>query len=714
MLVQNEDDNQTVFEIDEQGQVQLLDEDLPLQEELKVLAEYQYLGDFQSDHGDEVEGVIDEQDLETETAAEDEPTPGTMTSATMSSSEAGVPTPGSLTSATMTAGEGDTEGMVEAEAVPENPFPASNPVERVRKDHKLSDFSLAFGLYCIQNGVSRKQYSMLKEILDLLKDGGREKINALPDIVDTLKRHVREKLPSLQMRTRTLTLNPDKLPSSRLHAAEVASMGDKEPTENLYFMNPIDVYSRVLSSKLADSMHFGMATLVDNPTEAWHSLQWAASIRSTSGDFAYYPNVEGQDRNPIFPGDFLRFKCGHVSCFCRKDDDALHDMTKCHSGQVLAIYRDQRKESWKLGNPTESVGVIDGQQGQIVLVLSRLWEGKELIRANAKYNIQIKTNPITINELDSHELILTLDPVEYISSNMVIDQVTNIGFDYAFGSHCKFHDDPVPTTSKRLVRRVYHMGHSAYLPVCKVAPVAGQLEMEVFGRDALVRLFTMSGKIRSMPSLTFADGFGLYRVMYKALMGVYNEITALPKAEHSRQINIFPLTLGPHGSNLVDVMKTLEPMTALDKGLIVKINGESVVLCAPILAFTGDMPQQQANSGMLSVQATQGCRSCEVDSKKRGDLDYDIVGNQRGHIDVQRQRRLMDGMNLTNKKKYSSAHGLAIEAPAVGHIAPALDVIRGRPSDSAHSEFGGIVKMIHQILLDQVWLFPFSLCHFHG
>jgi hypothetical protein len=142
-------------------------------------------------------------------------------------------------------------------------------------------------------------------------------------------------------------------------------------------------------------------------------------------------------------------------------------------------------------------------------------------------------------------------------------------------------------------------------------------------------------------------------------------------------------------------MKTLQPMTALDRGVVVDVNGEATTLCAPVFAFTGDMPQQQANSGCLGVTAHMGCRSCEVTIKRRGDLKFDIVIGSRGHFEMLRQRRHMDTLSTTDKRKYSTATGIAINPPAVMEIAPSLDLVSGRPSDVAYSEYGGISKMVH-------------------
>ena len=43
---------------------------------------------------------------------------------------------------------------------------------------------------------------------------------------------------------------------------------------------------------------------------------------------------------------------------------------------------------------------------------------------------------------------------------------------------------------------------------------------------------------------------------------------------------------------------------------------------------------------------------------------------------------------------------------AIVHIAPALDISYSRPTDTAHSEYGGITKMPHQLLVDQVFSSP--------
>lgn len=596
-----------------------------------------------------------------------------------------------------------THATTAAGVEPSDPYSGSQPISQPRRDWDLDDFNMALGIFCIDNAISRPQYTALKEILQLLKKGdGLSKLDRLPETVDTLKSHVREELPHIQVRSKEVVLNPKKLSSSRQIAA-LASDKDK-PVQDLFFMNPVDMFGRVLSSTLANSMHFGLAQLVDNPTEAWHSLQWAGMVRTTSGDLPFYPEAtaapadDGQ-RDPIFPGDVISFKCGYVACTsCRGNRPTLH------TGQVFGIYRDNR-QSRLLGeagvvNPKHQVDTVPANA--IVLLVARIFNGQALLRIQKKRKVEIRVNPVDPKDLSPGEQVLVIEPLEYVDPNMVAHRV-DLPFDYGLGSSVSFSDDPQPTAARPYIRRAYHTKESAILPMCKVTPVPGVLEVNQFGRNELIKKFARGSNVRSMPIYSFIDGFGLYRTMRKSVMGVYMQSVAMPKAEHTRQANVFPLTLGPHASNFEDVAKAVAPMRFLESGMSTVINGQETTVCTPVLALTGDMVQQNQNSGCLSVAANIGCRSCTVPSAERGNLEYDVVDNQRSHYEVTRQRRALDEQAAKTKKDaFSSKHGVSVDKPAVLHIAPALDLIAGRPGDTAHSEFGGITKMTHQLLLDVV------------
>jgi len=82
--------------------------------------------------------------------------------------------------------------------------------------------------------------------------------------------------------------------------------------------------------------------------------------------------------------------------------------------------------------------------------------------------------------------------------------------------------------------------------------------------------------------------------MYRALMGMYMILAGLSFVERSRPSNVVPLTLGPHGADMEDIVSTLEStLRKLEHGVEVKINGKTVRLVAFVLAFVGDMPNNR-------------------------------------------------------------------------------------------------------------------------
>lgn len=391
------------------------------------------------------------------------------------------------------------------------------------------------------------------------------------------------------------------------------------------------------------------------------------------------------------------FRCGNRACTkCRGDNPRLH------TGQVVGIYRDNRQNRL-LGEAdvTETAHEVDTVPfNEPVLLVARMFNARALLNIHRKRGIEVRGKPVVAKDLGPNEQILVIDPLEYVDPNKVVRRV-DLDFDYSFDSSVAFDTDPDPNTAHPSIRRAFHTRESYFIPMCKVTPVPGTLEVNQYGRSELINKFVRHKKVLSMPLYNFGDGFGLYRTMRKSVMGVYLQPVAMPKAEHTRQANVYPLTLGPHASNFEDVTKAVAPMRILERGMSVVINGEETMVCTPILALTGDMVQQNQNSGCLSVAADIGYRGCVVTAAERGDLDYDVVANQRGHHELVRQRRALNELpTKTLKNAFSSEHGISLEKPAVDNICSALDLVAGRPGDTAHSEFGGITKMMHQLLLD--------------
>ena len=260
---------------------------------------------------------------------------------------------------------------------------------------------------------------------------------------------------------------------------------------------------------------------------------------------------------------------------------------------------------------------------------------------------------------------------------------------------------------KYLLRRVWKESGSEVIPLCQTQPLRGDLELRHFSRKHFVCQFDLSkSSCLSVPYISFIDGFGLYRNSYRSLMGFYITFAAFTARERTRRANVLPVTLGPHGSNFEDVVRALVHLAELDEGLILEIKGQRTFVCAFPLFYTGDMPQQQWNAGMKTQRAKLGCRMCYISDAERGNLDYYLVRNGRYHFQTMSLRKKMNTKGITAKRTFATQWGLNDEEdePALMSISPALDIIETRPSDPAHSEYAGLTKQLHTLLIETILL----------
>jgi hypothetical protein len=252
-----------------------------------------------------------------------------------------------------------------------------------------------------------------------------------------------------------------------------------------------------------------MADLVDNPTEAWHSMQWAGSVRTTSGVFVWYPQLPASPKDPIFPGDIVDFECTFRDCrHCHNEGDT----SKPHVGQVMAVYRNRRESTRELGLMAASNNNVDqAQKGDVVLVIARVLRGHIIKNIVANQSIEIKTNPARDSVTDN-EWVLSYSPLDLVPPAKIRGRRTDIAFDYAFGSQVEFADDPRERVGMPLIRRIFMKEQGAFMPPCLVPPVPGALEVIQFGREMLINKFAIGpeqGQVRSLPCLDFNDGFRL-------------------------------------------------------------------------------------------------------------------------------------------------------------------------------------------------------------
>lgn len=534
------------------------------------------------------------------------------------------------------------------------------PHRRSTEPHP-SRFATALGLWCEEAAISRTQYKSLLELLRIPIGNIHNELDNLPSCVSTLKKQAKSRLPLLRMRSKMIPLKAEK--QSR-----------QKDQELLIMFDPVSLFTTIMGSDIRGAMHIGLGEFHDAhlQDELYKTHAWRSSIRTTSGEFAHY-----QQGPPILPSDFVSFTCARR---CRK---GCTPSSFAHIGRVIGVGRDFRSIA-----PTHT-------RGQVVVQVQELFYPWELPGE--------RFQPALLE----HEVVLSWNNVFFCRESHIGHRF-GVALDYVFGND-KLANRPEPSfTESLLLRRIIDFtdaSNATVTPLCLNHPIRGELEIQTFGRTHMESLDSRRGQtIMSLPLLTFIDAFGLYRNSYRSLMGIYFIIAALSARERDRRANVFPLTLGPHGSNFADVVEAIKLLAMLDRGIEVHIPGAGkVLLVAFTMAFLGDMPQQQKNSGMKTQRANLSCRMCYIHADFRGLLDYDVFLEGRYHHTVMEMRK--DMVNLSTKaarEAYGAEWGMDPDpaAMALTSIAPALDIIQTRPGDPAHSEYQGLTSMMHQLLLD--------------
>jgi hypothetical protein len=104
-----------------------------------------------------------------------------------------------------------------------------------------------------------------------------------------------------------------------------------------------------------------------------------------------------------------------------------------------------------------------------------------------------------------------------------------------------------------------------------------------------------------------AERLTIFRNNYRSLKDFYLTPANLPSSERRKEDNNFTLTLGPHGATMTDITKSLKlGLQVFEKGVKILVNGIPTTVCAFTMAFTGDMPQQAANSGACRTMRRLG------------------------------------------------------------------------------------------------------------
>ncbi|SMR43431.1 unnamed protein product [Zymoseptoria tritici ST99CH_3D1] len=636
-----------------------------------------------------------------------------------------------------------------------------------RLSKQISNFELAVGLWSIASNISRVDYSQLRGILEMAAAAPNcvQLLREIPGTIDTIKAHVKGTVPLLDIRMKEVSLN--------LHQQASVASGKKQSKasnkEFLYYFDLMQFFQAYLATPVSEEKLFeGLGHFVDAPVQLWHSRAWHSTIRISSGKYARYALGPNQDEfgpgpepmpptaltaartrtngnlfaaydqamvtynrtksrwitdskaaahrgwlgGPIFQSDFVLFRCGEDDCACVSDD------SKMHGGRVLGIGHDHR-----------SVREVGVEEGDITVMIQPVIPAAQIPAAVAsRFSPALQANEVVLLEGDDR----------YVAVNDISAARSNTFVHYAFRSALNPQDLP-SGSPQYFIRRIMHAdtldapantpapgpGLDPSRPVWQRDPIRGELEIMHFGRQYLVDTFSDrkdGRRVQSVPLVMFIDDFGLYRNMYRALTGFYMLFGSLSNKERNRRANCIPLTLGPHGSNMEEMIEAIGgTLSLLDRGAEMTIAGEDRLVCASTLMFIGDMKQQQTNAGFLGVRSAHGCRFCVHANDTWEELRLDMVAQRRYHHEVMRIRRFMEALPNANAKKnfiagkrIGGVNGTQLRADHTGkammletipleRINPAGDRVMGVPSDAPHSEGNGLTKMAFQILNEHVF-----------
>ena len=266
----------------------------------------------------------------------------------------------------------------------------SEEVPHARASLEMKPFILAFGLWCQVTGVTRRDYQSLLEVFELLDDV--QTLKELPRTVSTLKRHVSGQLPLMKLRKQDVSVDSQQQPTQGSRGVgETAS-------ETMFFFDPVHLFTTVLASEVRAKIHVGMAHFVDEPSELYHSMAWATSIKSCAGEYA----KNNDATETILPSDCVYYRCSKNDCWCAP--------SKYHLGRVYAV-----------GKDFTSTATV---QGAISVLVNPLMPLSQFQIDQADYPISAKSR--------AKELLLLDKDSERLNQQQIFYRETDILFDYRY------------------------------------------------------------------------------------------------------------------------------------------------------------------------------------------------------------------------------------------------------------------------------------------
>ena len=307
------------------------------------------------------------------------------------------------------------------------------------------------------------------------------------------------------------------------------------------------------------------------------------------------------------------------------------------------------------------------------------------------------------------KLIIFENVIFDLSKSFILSAVSNIYFNYVFDNRVQkrlsliFH-------LQSFVRRVFNLKKRNFRSFNQINFNREKFKLFEFTKQHFVNKFDVFRSkhfILSLLLLTFIDDFELYRNMYRTLMSFYVNIASFSARKRVKRFNVLSLTFESHESNFSNVVIVLQNFYSFDVDQLLKITCDekemNIMIYAFIMTFIENMSQQNVNVEIKSQKAKIDCRFCLISEDIREDLNYNIFENERFHHETMRLKNEMKSLNIKSaRNQYEKKYELNDEMSSLINISSALNIIRIRSNDSAHSEYEDLTKNLHLLLINAI------------
>ena len=438
--------------------------------------------------------------------------------------------------------------------------------------------------------------------------------------------------------------------------------------EDLYFFDFSSLFQVFLSAfSIRERLHFEMTKFHDNSSKYWHFRAWFSSIRTTSDQYVH----SSLDKQFLFLFDFVNFKCEMLKCVC------LENEQERHLKRIFEMNKNYRNHV--------SVKRV------ITLKIQRVLKYQHV------FTLSLNSSML------QNELILTHD-FFYVMKDSIIHDNKEIYLNYLFESRISFFEYS-SISDKMTIQRFLDANDNARF-LCRSHSIRVELKLKKFTRQHFIFNFDKQiSRCLSLFLISFIDDFELYSNAYKSLMNIYFLMTAFFAKKKFRMFNVLLLILSSHDSNMTDVVNSLHNLFELDDDVWLKINEKNHFVCVFSLCYLENMLQQIENNDFKSQRNNISCRSCFVSIAQKDNLHFDVSSNERFHQNSCRMRREMNSRKIKHTRETFAIEwelNSKIALSLIEKLSFALDFVLSRFSNSIHSKYEDMIKLLHVFLVKAI------------